>query len=110
MKRKSFTLLGCLVVLMLSSIVVAQMDAVAEAWIASLPEDGYHVIRGPHEMHERWKGAWEVWELKYMIVGLIAMYRLAGDRRLIDTARRIAPAPPSGPAPERAPPRSSRRR
>lgn len=67
-----------------------QMAAVADAWIASLPEDGYHVIRGPHEMHERWKGAWEVWELKYMIVGLIAMYRLAGDQRLIDTARCIA--------------------
>jgi DUF1680 family protein len=66
-----------------------QMAAVAEAWIASLPEDGYHVIRGPHEMHERWKGAWEVWELKYMIVGLIAMYRLAGDERLINNARRI---------------------
>ena len=67
-----------------------QMIAVAEAWIASLPEDGYHVIRGPHEMHERWKGAWEVWELKYMIVGLIAIYRLTGDARLIGTARRIA--------------------
>ena len=67
-----------------------QMIAVAEAWIASLPEDGYHVIRGPHEMHERWKGAWEVWELKYMIVGLIAMYRLAGDQHLIDTAKQIA--------------------
>jgi DUF1680 family protein len=66
-----------------------QMAAVAEAWIASLPKDGYHVIRGPHELHERWKGAWEVWELKYLIGGLIAMYRLAGDERLINTARRV---------------------
>jgi len=66
-----------------------QMAAVAEAWIVSLPEDGYHVIRGPHEIYERWKGAWEVWELKYMLVGLIAMYKISGDERLIHTAKRI---------------------
>jgi uncharacterized protein len=68
---------------------VDQMDSVAQVWVDTLPEDGYHVVRGPHEMHERWKGAWEVWELKYVLVGLLAMFKISGDEGLIHTARRI---------------------
>ena len=66
-----------------------QMAEIADAWIESLPEDGYHVVRGPHEQHARWKGAWEVWELKYVLVGLIAMYRISGNDRLLNTAKCI---------------------
>lgn len=66
-----------------------QMAAIADAWIESLPEDGYHVVRGPHEQHARWKGAWEVWELKYVLVGLIALYRISGDARVLATAKSI---------------------
>lgn len=59
------------------------------AWIETAPEDGYHVVRGPHERGERWTGAWEVWELKYVLIGLISLYSISGDKRLLDTARRI---------------------
>src|SRR5262245_58172534 len=62
---------------------------IGAAWIETVPEDGYHVVRGPHEKGERWTGAWEVWELKYVLIGLISLYSISGDERLLDTARRI---------------------
>ena len=71
-----------------SAEVLEQLRNIVGTWLEVLPEDGYLVVRGPKEK-ERWAGAWEVWELKYDLIGLLSFYSISGDDRVLDAARRI---------------------
>ncbi len=67
---------------------LAQMRDIIDTWLEVLPDDGYLVVRGPTEKR-RWRGAWEVWELKYDLIGLLSFYSISGDKKVLDAAKRI---------------------
>jgi DUF1680 family protein len=71
-----------------SAELMEQLRNIIGTWLEVLPEDGYLVVRGPKEK-ERWRGAWEVWELKYDLIGLLSFYSISGDERVLAAARRI---------------------
>ncbi len=71
-----------------SAELMEQLRDIIGTWLEVLPEDGYLVVRGSHEK-ERWSGAWEVWELKYDLIGLLSFYSISGNERVLAAARRI---------------------
>lgn len=59
-----------------------KMQVVSKAWVAAQQPDGW-LGTGPRF------GAWDVWEHKYTIIGLIEQYALVGDQSALNAAKKI---------------------
>jgi DUF1680 family protein len=59
-----------------------RMQIVSKAWVAAQQSDGW-LGTGPRF------GAWDVWEHKYTIIGLIEQYALVGDQSALNAAGKI---------------------
>jgi len=62
-----------------------RMDEAVTTLISCQSPDGY---LGTYAMKNRW-GGWDVWTHKYNLIGLLSYYEATGDRRALDSARRI---------------------
>ncbi len=59
-----------------------KMRLVTRTWITAQDRDGWVGTGG------RW-GAWDVWEHKYTLLGLLEQYALTGDQSSLDAAKKI---------------------
>lgn len=61
------------------------MDRIAHRLVATQLPDGY---LGTYTDDKRWT-EWDVWVHKYDLLGLLAYYRVTGDKSALDAARRV---------------------
>ena len=62
-----------------------QMDRIAGELLKTQLPDGYF---GTYADKDRWT-SWDAWVHKYNLIGLLAYYRVTGDKRVLDACRRI---------------------
>ncbi len=62
-----------------------QMTRMAAELVKSQMEDGY---LGTYTNDQRWT-SWDVWVHKYDLIGLLASYRITGDERSLNAAKRV---------------------
>jgi DUF1680 family protein len=59
-----------------------KMQLISRTWVSSQRADGW-IGTG-----KQW-GAWDVWELKYTLLGLLEQYELTGDQPALDAAKKV---------------------
>ena len=66
-----------------------RMDRIKDAWLAYQKPDGFCVTRKDWDKPE-WDGAWDTWNARYLLLGMLKYYESFHDAKVLDAAKRLA--------------------